>query len=95
MRALKNLFEQRRATLKASATMVAGELAINAMLKMKAVINEQPLPRALGSRAMEAIDKIKSDLAYRLPTSGRPLKHVVLERDLGEALLRAIHGASE
>jgi hypothetical protein len=36
--ALKTLFEQRRAALKAPASMVAAELALNAMLKMRDVL---------------------------------------------------------
>jgi hypothetical protein len=45
--------------------------------------------RPLSFRAWEAVNKLKADLDYRLP-SGRPMAHVVLRRELGIALLRTI-----
>jgi hypothetical protein len=46
---------------------------------------------SLSFRAWEAVNKLKADLAYRTP-SGRPMKHVVLRRDLAAALLATIQG---
>jgi hypothetical protein len=50
--------------------------------------------RPLNFRAEQAVEKMKADLAYRLPTSGRPMKHVVLRRDLAAALLSTIQLSS-
>ena len=36
---------------------------------------------------MTIIDKIRADLAFRLPNSGRPLGHIVLKRREAEQLL--------
>jgi len=41
-------------------------------------------------RELAAIQKIRRDLAYRLPTSRRPLAYVVLRRDRAEELLKEI-----
>lgn len=35
----------------------------------------------------EIIDKLKADLAYRLPVSGKPLGALVLERERAQALV--------
>jgi len=51
--------------------------------------HRHPRHRPLSFRAWEAVNKLKEDLAYRLP-SGRPMKHIVLRRDLAGALLRTI-----
>jgi hypothetical protein len=45
--------------------------------------------RPLSFRAWEAVNKLKADLAYRTP-KGRPMKHVVLRRDLAVALLATV-----
>ena len=52
-------------------------------------MKRRPRHRPLSFRAWEAVNKLKADLAYRLP-SGRPMKHVVLRRDLAAALLSAV-----
>jgi hypothetical protein len=36
--------------------------------------------------------KIRADLAYRLPQSGKPLRHIVLDRDQAEQLIDEIFG---
>src|SRR5262249_48830787 len=43
----------------------------------------------LSFRAWEAVNTLKADLAYRTP-KGRPMKHVVLRRDLAVALLATV-----
>jgi hypothetical protein len=45
------------------------------------------LDRIDGSRVLA---KIRADLAYRLPQSGRPLNHVVLDREQAEQLIEDI-----
>jgi hypothetical protein len=37
------------------------------------------------------IEKIEADLAYRLPTSGKPLSSVLLSREQAEELLREVY----
>ena len=54
-------------------------------------MKRRPRHRPLSFRAWEAVNKLKADLAYRTP-SGRPMKHVVLRRDLAAALLVTIQG---
>jgi len=54
-------------------------------------MKRRPRHRPLSFRAWEAVNKLKADLAYRTP-SGRPMKHVVLRRDLAAALLATIQG---
>jgi dUTP pyrophosphatase len=59
---------------------------------VQAEIHEYPASKtSLSFRAWEAVNKLKADLAYRTP-SGRPMKHVVLRRDLAAALLATIQG---
>jgi hypothetical protein len=41
----------------------------------------------------EMLRKIKADLAYRLPQSGKPLGHIVLTRAEAEQLVEDIQGA--
>jgi hypothetical protein len=36
--------------------------------------------------------KIRADLAYRLPQSGKPLRHIVLDREQAEQLIDEIFG---
>lgn len=40
--------------------------------------------------APEAVRKIENDLAYRLPTSNKPLSVIVVQRADAEALLREL-----
>jgi hypothetical protein len=47
------------------------------------------MSKPLSFRAWEAVNVLKEQLAYRLP-SGRPQKHVVLRRDLAVALLTTV-----
>jgi len=39
--------------------------------------------------------KIRADLAYRLPQSGKPLGHIVLTREQAEQLIEDIEGATQ
>jgi hypothetical protein len=39
--------------------------------------------------------KIRADLAYRLPQSGKPLGHIVLTREQAEQLVEDIQGATQ
>jgi hypothetical protein len=43
----------------------------------------------------EMLRKIKADLAYRLPQSGKPLGHIVLTREQAEQLVEDIQGAAQ
>ena len=43
----------------------------------------------------EMLRKIKADLAYRLPQSGKPLGHIVLTREQAEQLIEDIEGATQ
>jgi hypothetical protein len=49
----------------------------------------RPRHKPLSFRAWEAANKLKEGLAYRTP-KGRPMKHVVLRRDLAVALLSTV-----
>jgi len=43
----------------------------------------------------EMLRKIRADLAYRLPQSGKPLGHIVLTREQAEQLIEDIEGATQ
>ena len=62
-----------------------------ALVLQARAMKRHPRRRPLSFRAWEAVNKLKADLAYRTP-SGRPMKHVVLRRDLAAALLATIQG---